>query len=396
MVVVGLPLPGQPSSPWATRFVHVHPDHNYEEDGTVHSILAIADPRTDDPKRYDSTGISRNPFQKGNKEIDRVFWHEETQKQRLFGLETWEAAILNRWLYFGADSGFISAGHRGTDNGDVEKLAFECYARGGLKIDETQWLPFLRKNRWYDWIETLPIGRKDHQGLTWSVDNPNIWDTIKTSLELRQLQTILWGPIEDWNQVAQHYGEPQVPPHDKSRVLVSPHYERIIAAAQAPPNTQANILADFTTRDDWRERLIALMKNTCLCLVDLHTDRAWAFTDTYKVPSPLNIGTKMRGKIIVIATALVEKMADKDLCLGELCSLQIFTAFTMVHEIMHAILMGRYSAGDDNFNGNRWDRTGAHLLDADEPYLDCGGDAEAGACELMTYCVYVDVFEKHN
>ncbi|KAI0141750.1 hypothetical protein GGR57DRAFT_509012 [Xylariaceae sp. FL1272] len=362
MVIVNHPLPGQPSSPWATRFPH--PKYSYEENGTIHSGLAPADPRVNDPKRYDGNGTSSNPFQAGYREIDRIFWHEETQKEMLWGLETWEAAVLNRWLFFGTDAGYVSAGHRSShrssDNEDTDKIALQCYAAGGLKVDEARWLPFLRKDRWYDWIETLPLGRTSSQGLEWT------------------LQTILYGPIEDWNQVASFYGENQLPPDDGSHVLVSPRYEQIIAAGRAPPLTNVNLLADSTTTDDWRNRLVDLMDGTSFCMADLHTDGSWGLTCLYKGPSPFS-QHGVEGRVICLHTALIEKMADQGLCLGELCSLQIFAAITIVHEIMHALLYGRYNDADSNYIGNRWDRT--IKREDEEPYLDCAGGNEAGRCE---------------
>ncbi|KAI1333153.1 hypothetical protein F5Y16DRAFT_4889 [Xylariaceae sp. FL0255] len=280
-----VPRPGLPSSPWASRFGDV--SHHYEENGVVHSALAPAFPRIDDPKYYaidnptyyTTPGINyRQP--PGNKELDKVFWHEETQKSQLWGLETWEAAVLNKRLHFGDDIGPVSSGHTPWDRDRIGNQTFECYARWGLQVDESKWLPFLRKERWFDYVETPPGGRRERAGKLWSVDDPAIWDTLKPVLELT------------------------------NRML---------------------------------EALIKIkMRGYCIC------------------------------------TIFIDLLSDKDLCLGELCTIQVNAAVTMVHEFMHAIIQSRCSTQDKDYAGNLWDPSNTDY--EEEPFLDAGGEPEAGRC----------------
>lgn len=207
---------GLPSTPWATRFPHR--SLTYVSSGQNRSVLAPEYPRMDDPVHYDEAlpDPTDNPpiVPLDHRDEDRLFWSEKKQRRQLKGIQTWQAAALNRRLRFTSESGYLSSGHSridwfmdepsddpessmGVPKADQER-DFMIYERERIRVDETQWLPFLRKDRWFDWIEApnvldspeAPDPRDSPgqpwspDGHIWSIENPIIWDAVKVSFEL--------------------------------------------------------------------------------------------------------------------------------------------------------------------------------------------------------------------
>ncbi|KAI1269222.1 hypothetical protein F5Y18DRAFT_423466 [Xylariaceae sp. FL1019] len=375
-----------PSSPWATRFPYQ--DFTYVEDSVNHSSLAPLYPRIGDPKFYD-VAPSDAQAPTTSKETDRLFWHESLQSRELLGLRTWEVAALRRWLHFSTKFGFISGGHQPPSNPDVEAAALSAYDRDRIRVDETQWAPFLRKERWFDWNEDDKIYGN------WSVDDPNLWSSITTSIELanRMLSELL----RERNEGGRYLAEPVFvtsmshSSFDNMRVCamellltgwirttnyhLGSNRELGYCKKQRIAREQGNGITPWdwaTTKspDDSRDRLIKLLKNVVWGFLPTLNSRG-ALGVTHSTDTTFNDYT-----FISISTEIAERLKDADLTLAERCETQVMFSILLIHELMHAILLSRESDGDRDYIGNRWDRNAPLLY---EPYLNAAGINEAGA-----------------
>ncbi|KAI1428714.1 hypothetical protein F5Y12DRAFT_711006 [Xylaria sp. FL1777] len=197
-----------PSSPWATRFSYGN--LAFTSQNVNHCPLAPV-PRIDDPVYYDQDPLMPN-LPHSDSDYDKALVCEKFQRDTLGGLCTWQSAALNRFLRFSPESGLVSAGHRLIDklpidlplfsahlpesswqqfplrtrpaiSGTNEDAGFSVYQRERIKVDETQWFKFLRKERWLDWIGFTPDFTQEPRR-RWSVDEPKIWEFLRVSIEL--------------------------------------------------------------------------------------------------------------------------------------------------------------------------------------------------------------------
>ncbi|KAI0457302.1 hypothetical protein F5B21DRAFT_521543 [Xylaria acuta] len=341
-----------PSSPWAARFPLDL--YSFISQNTNHSTLAPF-PRIDDPRYYDQEPeFEEEDIPTKHEDIDKILWSEMVQAYAMHGRETWQTAVLSRYLQFSPTSGFISGGHRpiatrvadlsvsgilpppqsiyfvGLQTGLTaiktnEERDFQTYQRERIQVNENNWLPFLQKNRWFDWIQVSPPF--EMAGRTWSVDEPIIWDFLRVVLEL--VNRILLALIED-------------------------KHEGVLSISPA----------------EWKSRLITLLQGL-----------VWTFADSFPADAVTTrlpcVGNQQYifPSIISIGVRVPETVLDSKLTLAELCSLQVESALILVHELMHAIITARYL--HDHYIGNRVDlqRSGAHIP---EPFLDAQGIAETG------------------
>ncbi|KAI1121461.1 hypothetical protein F5Y10DRAFT_272050 [Nemania abortiva] len=359
-----------PSSPWATRFpVEAH--YQYVQNNKNHSVFAPEQPRVDDPKYYDQEPLV-NRATPSYAEMGRIFIAEAAQVYGMVGLSTWQAATLNRRLCFSRDIGYISGGHRPADRGLVnlpfaargnnmprfgepqtyEEYNFEVYERGRIKVDETKWLPFIRKDRWFDWIDVEPEFERE-AGMTWSVDDP-------------KLQTILYGRLDYWDKNLDILG-PE--PHDDATILVNLATEQKWARQRGVDPCPWDWISTFTSTQ-WRERLTALLSKV-----------AWSMT----VTAPAEASTFQFGhtaarhtSMVCVSTMRVKDLIDGDRTLRELCTMQVDMAMTLVHELMHALGGARFKL-DEGFGyaGTLIDRKRSpdYIL---EPFVNAEDIAELG------------------
>lgn len=182
-------VPKHPASPWAERF----PTFLYNDtarngsfltwDGSRHSGVAPEIPRIDDPIHYlDVSNLHLYSIAPSDEDLDKLFRTEEFQRRRLYGMRTWESAALNRWVQFSPQFGVMSGGHLLSDVGEYAKSCADIYNSRKIQVDETRWLPFLRKCMWFDWVQTSPPS--ESSGQVWSVDDPRLWNELSMGLEL--------------------------------------------------------------------------------------------------------------------------------------------------------------------------------------------------------------------
>ncbi|KAI0964971.1 hypothetical protein F4678DRAFT_486021 [Xylaria arbuscula] len=175
-----------PHSPWTTRWPK-REDPPFRWDNTIHTGLAPELPRIDNPIQSLDTPFAATPFRRqaapSNRELDILFRTESFQSEQLLGMLTWQAVTLNRWVNFSPDQvGPMSGGHLPSDVGDTLEASIRVYEENKLKVDESRWFRFIKKQRWYDWIETNPPGNVP--GRVWSIDDPKIWNELGICLEL--------------------------------------------------------------------------------------------------------------------------------------------------------------------------------------------------------------------
>ncbi|KAJ8132591.1 hypothetical protein O1611_g1032 [Lasiodiplodia mahajangana] len=408
-----------PSSPWAERYELNH--LTFRSGNANHSMLAPEFPRIDDPKYYDRDPLPTDKLPQHSSEIDLLLLTEEQQRTYLFGAETWTTAAIRRYVRFSQSSGFISGGHRLVDAtraagsqfssllpsplapsspfspglrrsagamGLNDEKNFTVYHHERIQVDETNWLTFWRKRRWFDWIEvsppyTAPAGR------TWSVDDPEIWGMLSVVIELAN--RIMLALIADRNDGVSETTIPRIPPfgaHEdywenyvdefgeapdpNASVLLSQAAEQKMSQNRMEASCEwGDAMAGYSSRD-WTRRLNRLLLKTVFSFASMPA--AEGLTQARPL---INDKHFPYNSIILIDTRVLEGMLRKDLALGELCTLQVNCAMMMVHELMHAIIIARY-LNDDDFAGNMLDKARSGELDADEPYLDGKGMAEMG------------------
>ncbi|KAI0902924.1 hypothetical protein F4823DRAFT_569205 [Ustulina deusta] len=386
-----------PSSPWADRFPIG--DCTFISENTNHSLLAPECPRINDPKYYDQDPIFTNAHPQSYEDIDKLLWSEKTQREKLFGLQTWQVAALHRYLRFSPDTGFLSGGHRPADArmtglpfahistlrpslplpglrawpadmGTNEERNFRVYQRERIKVDETPWFPFLRKDRWFDWTHVSPDFTQP-PGRTWSVDDPKVWEVLSIILELvnRILQALIRDKHEGdyWENYVDQLGSP---PSANATVLLSYPTEQKISHNRGEPFCVWDFIVTKTSKE-WSDRLITLLSSLVWTFQELGSVEAI----TYPLP-------EFDGRhwpytaIILLNLRNFETMLKPNLALGELCTMQVNSAITVVHELMHAILQARYL--NDDYVGNLLDYKRTGNTAAEEPFLDGEGIAEAG------------------
>ncbi|KAI0520834.1 hypothetical protein F5B22DRAFT_598569 [Xylaria bambusicola] len=399
-----------PLSPWAERFPNA--DISYVSGHINHSILAPKYPRVNDPKYYDPDALpADNQVPKSYKEIDNCLACEQVQQGRLYNLQTWQAAVLRRYLRFSPEVGFISGGHRPGDASTTgqhfptlippspgptalssnfpqnqvrnEQKAFQIYERDRIKVDEAKWFSFFRKERWFDWLHIDP-DFEELPGRNWTVDDPDIWKHLSLSIELADrmlkaliqdkhdgLQTMLYGRIDYWDQHVDCFGPPPLP---DGMVLLSHAQEVLLSQTRGEPSCQWDHIATHSSQD-WADRLEKLF-NTIIWGFG-HLDKGVDGQTNYA-----NIDDKHfpYSSILVVHIGWFVTMLESDLALEELCTLQVNLAITIIHELMHAIYRTRHN--NDNYVGTLTDkkRNGGRFGIPAEPFINGYGFRETGFC----------------
>ncbi|KAI1738454.1 hypothetical protein F4680DRAFT_449885 [Xylaria scruposa] len=377
------------SSPWANRFPL--DDSTIIVGRTRHSLLAPKNPRINDPKYYDQDpDLDKNHRPRNNQEIDSLLWSEKVQRRTFWGARTFQLAALNRRLMFSNKYGLVTVGsaHRQSLSDRIKALInvtpkkpgaspkeepdhLQIYQRERILVDETKWLRFLRKNRWFDWIQFSPDDGISKPDKTWSVDDARIWNFLGVSLELAN--RILRALIDEkndgdyWSNFEDIFGEP---PTEDASVILSHSMEQRISEERG------------TNTIEFEQTVTATVEESEARLEQLLSGLIWAFEDNPKThavtrPDP-DVGDEESpySTIITINVDKLEALLNPDLTLGEICQLQVDLTITIVHELMHAVYFARCIK--DDYVGNLLDPERTGRIPKDEPYLDAEGFAEAG------------------
>ncbi|GAW16576.1 hypothetical protein ANO14919_060080 [Xylariales sp. No.14919] len=172
--------------------------------------------------------------------------------------------------------------------------------------------------------------------------------------------------MDYWSNLKDIYGEP---PEKDDSVLLSYATEQRISQQRGIPCAWDHI--PTIPSSAWRDRLIELLGRAIWGFrKTIHVEGSTHFNVYYE-----NANAAPYNTIIIMGVDRIEAMLDQDMTLAEICMTQVDIALTMMHELMHAILMVRYK--DDDYEGNCLD----HKRSGDtptEPFLNGTGIAETG------------------
>ncbi|KAI1425126.1 hypothetical protein F5Y12DRAFT_784898 [Xylaria sp. FL1777] len=294
-------LPTRPLSPWAQRFrYNTGGRYPLIEDQEIHSGLAPELPKLHPIYYADSP--SQENLTKTNLETDTLYLSEAFQSEYLKGFESWQAGPLMRYVWFSDRFGLLPGGHQKADYGPVDISENETpkYVAGGvmgerkedavlrvfneerIQVDEDNWLDFLKKDRWYDYVKPEPL----LYGSNWSVDNPKVWDVLKISVDLvdrmmksliadkhEMIETILYGLMADWEDVS---NDPK--PFPRANVLLTRQLHRAICVAAQKPCALDYV--DTLTSAEWTTRLETLMKGQVFTFIERfdESNSTWGVT----------------------------------------------------------------------------------------------------------------------
>lgn len=171
-----------PLSPWAQRFGQ---SRNMVWNGIKdqdHSGMAPMYPELD-ARYYADQGPAnsgQDPYPKPPLEdLDMMFLSDAEQKMRMGGYRTIDLGALHETLY-----GDIPAGHRKPRDAQEEQDNIAAFDRGRLVIDEDKWMPWLRRDNWWNNIQGTDDQRTAPGRKNWSVDDDEVWEALRVPLEL--------------------------------------------------------------------------------------------------------------------------------------------------------------------------------------------------------------------
>ncbi|RWA03082.1 hypothetical protein EKO27_g12023 [Xylaria grammica] len=287
-----------PLSPWAARFGREEKSIPYSATTIRHSALAPEYPRLD-PRYYGDNPDLREHFagfERGMDE-DRLHWSEKYQKHCIH-MYTWQVGPLNRYLSFSPRFPKVLGGHAtseklidppvadairrltGAQNVASDEAGFGVFELERIKVDESQWLSFFQRDRWWDLEVEDP-----EPGVRWSVDDPKVWAELSICLELANrmmkamvndkhdwLRTILWGRLDYWRNV-----HPD-PPDAYTRVLLSRNVDRFVCQQLG-----LQCFFDFADMEDWEARLEELLIGLKWSFMDNGDTRIMGLTEGRKI-----------------------------------------------------------------------------------------------------------------
>ncbi|KAI0467664.1 hypothetical protein F4859DRAFT_517829 [Xylaria cf. heliscus] len=320
---------GAPASPWAERYGL--PDKYHidlvKEDPLVHSQLAPLLPNLH-PRYYDKLPPEEE-FEIANTfhELDSIFVTEDCQRVYLHGLVSWHLPALNSTLSWDGCPP-LPGGHRMDDNHRYYDLLKQYHAER-IEVDENSWLPFFRKDRWYNLHN---MGKEDRieeaDGSTWnvtmwSVDDERIWSHVRFVIEIanrillamirdnnRWLEMVLYGRIQLWYELFSNIQDPiyhKARNNDKRIIIpLADDIKESNVKKRAPPTVKP---------DPDPEKRIAFVN-------DLLQNLSWTFM-------PSNMSS--RGSTFVLKVNR--------------------TIFQVVYELMHAIYKNRIDTRNNISDG---------------------------------------------
>ncbi|KAI0458321.1 hypothetical protein F5B21DRAFT_23125 [Xylaria acuta] len=347
---------GVPASPWTERF-GIDGDTLFpltkKEDDLLHSGLAPSNPQLH-PQYYDSMPPADEfTIPISNEEIDDILITEEYQRSLFFGNPSWRIAPLNSVLSWDG-SPSVLGGHRPGDDQRYPEL-LQDYMAQRIEVDESTWLPFFRRDRWYNLDQGFSDTIVEADGTTWqtstwSVDDDRVWNVMRFSIEIanrilkalirdnnKWLGMFLYGRVQLWYELHsdpvdyhRHIG------NQDYRILMDPDAEREICQRMDKRFLGRDIEPDAQKR--------------CDLVTDLLKDLVWSFTSSTQRPrgitSAFYKGTALQA-ICRINSNLLTLLCGGTISIAERCILHARQAITILHELMHALFRGRMEDGEN-------------------------------------------------
>ncbi|KAI1420204.1 hypothetical protein F5Y12DRAFT_788450 [Xylaria sp. FL1777] len=375
----------EPGSPWAVRY-GVDSEVVFsliKKDALLHSGLAPSRPWLD-PRFYDTEpGEDEFAPPATYQDLDETLITEESQRDLLKGIPSWKAAPLNSVLSFWDESPTVLGGHRPNDANIYPEL-LEAYMSQRIEVEPKSWLPFFKKNHWYDFsledgLDTIEEADGTKWTISkWSVDNDRVWHHVRFSIEIANrivmalirdnntwLGTLLYGRVQRWYEL---YGHPEnAAEHKKKgedkRILLTPSIERSECVRMNKPFLGQDIEPDAEKRREF------------IChMLEYHS---WGF-----IPSSMAArGDTTRISRVETTFARINVTLLKHLCGGtisiaERCVLYVRQAMT-VNELMHCLYMRRICTYHTNVSPElRGDITSEPFMNS-EPIAELGRSFEA-------------------
>ncbi|KAI1323584.1 hypothetical protein F5Y16DRAFT_403263 [Xylariaceae sp. FL0255] len=387
-------------SPWAARFGQqpvISRDDTLRRYGVQHSGVAPEPHRTNPTTNgrprlspvYYADWPAQSPGVFANlDEIDRFYLSEEVQHRARFGVQAWQAGVMFRHVQF-SNRGIIPGGHLSSLDGDVNSpdilsmsdIHSQVMDMEMIQVDESKWFTFLRRERWLD-VSGQPealLGNTD-----WSIDHPDVWKHMSVILELANrmltalvddkhhfIHTVLYGILSYWN-ANRDLAPPEIPASlsDDTTVLLSwAFFNQNHGLIDPSLNLNPVSPPDDTSPEDWRSRLESLA-----------SDQQWTFL--LDADSCLGITFPNLGGLIGFSSLSLKSLIRGDITLAERCHLYLLGAGTVLHELMHALVVYRINEPDPILNKLNINPYDLHR----EPFVDFDGAAELGyAMELRVW-----------
>lgn len=161
-------------------------------------------------------------------DIDRLFFSDHLQKKKNGGMMLWHFGVPNLALRF-SDRGFIPGGHEQalpsafkghpeTHPGWASRMLYEGEL---ITPNEESWLPFFRRDRWYDWGDAEPL----LGGKGWSVDNPLVWEPLSIALELAN--RVLIALMQDRHPLWVRHSSRTIPERENANQVIQLKYHTV-------------------------------------------------------------------------------------------------------------------------------------------------------------------------
>ncbi|KAI8633052.1 hypothetical protein F5Y19DRAFT_490257 [Xylariaceae sp. FL1651] len=317
-------------------------------------------------------------------DLDRLFISESTQKSSFFGIRTWQATSLNRWVQFSSTAGLVSGGSVSTDDRTRAnaRMLVKAFEDNIIRVNEANWLPFLRRDRWFDLIgqrtrPMVPVAR----GGPWSIDNPKVWNVLRISIELADrmlkamvrdrhagLETLLFGRLEYWKNV-----RPGTEPYREAKVLLSSAKEVELATAQGRTWTNPWAIPAANRERYWLDTMARYSQEQHWGFMPEHDPgREWGVCWT-------DYGRPPYAGPITLTTEGIRHIYEGDITLAERCLVQFNLTVAIIHEYSHAVMFYRMHdrsvpAGVNMLWSDPSIRTDVNL----EPFVNFEAIAEVG------------------
>ncbi|KAK8105058.1 cytochrome b5 [Apiospora kogelbergensis] len=307
-------------SPWAQRFGQSSSGAWVGMDGLDHSGLAPEMPNLNETYHADDflPAGDQTPFPMPTlAELDRLFMGEQEQTLGLGGFKTWEFGPLNNTLYGGYFGGHQIP--RSMEDEVYNEIAFD---EGRLVIDESKWLPWFRRDNW--WENKIPDDIRKLGGRKYfSVDDDGIWNELRVCLELanRIMNTLIDERHPLMIAAVLNDVDPNAPPEER-RIRLDPEDSQKMSTEE---------LRDQITRmgEEWiissflPDRWNISNGNTLMGL--------WSLNDPQIGSNEERVG------VLGMAVYRLRALVEGALTPAEKCMVQFSYAKTICHESMHAL-----------------------------------------------------------